>query len=45
MAVPHGNPEALLRAFRKANPGLDPSNPPTDAYQLALGVLRMNVEL
>ena len=45
LAVPQGTPESLLRAFRRSNPGMDPANPPKDSYQLALGVLRMNLEL
>jgi hypothetical protein len=45
LAVPSGNPEALLLEFQKANPGLDPAHPPKDPYERALGVLRMNVYL
>lgn len=45
LAVPQGTPESLLAVFRKANPGVDLEPPPKDPYQLALGVLRMNLEL
>lgn len=45
LQVPLGNPEELLRAFVRANPGIDPRNPPKDPYELALGVLRMLPDL
>ena len=37
--------EDLMRQFYKSNPAYDPADPPKDPYDLALAVLRMNLDM